>query len=57
MDLSFEDSKELLAETMAAVEMFNYGARLDFAGVDVVLVRPFLCLDCLAFTCFKLFAE
>ena len=40
LDLSYEDSKNLLAETAAAVEMMKYGAAgMEFSGVDAVLVR------------------
>ncbi|VFQ72595.1 unnamed protein product [Cuscuta campestris] len=36
---TFEDSISLLKETRAAVEMCNYGAMMEFAGIDVELVK------------------
>ncbi|KAL3630745.1 hypothetical protein CASFOL_023729 [Castilleja foliolosa] len=36
---SYEDSIKLLEETEAAVEMLNYGAMMEFTGIDVALVE------------------
>ncbi|KAJ6801294.1 uncharacterized protein M6B38_276660 [Iris pallida] len=38
-DVSFEDSKKLLAETAAAIQLIDYGAPMDFAELDLVLVK------------------
>lgn len=40
MDRRYAESKNLLAETNAAVELIKYGAGgMDFSGVDVGRVR------------------
>ncbi|GFP88763.1 endonuclease muts2 [Phtheirospermum japonicum] len=39
LDKAYEDSIKLLEETEAAVEMLNYGAMMDFTGIDVALVE------------------
>ncbi|XP_051138421.1 uncharacterized protein LOC127256451 [Andrographis paniculata] len=39
LDKTYEDSVRLLQETNAAVEMNNYGAMMDFTGMDVALVE------------------
>ncbi|KAM3729572.1 hypothetical protein ACB098_12G022600 [Castanea mollissima] len=40
LNQTYEESLRLLEETNAAVEMYNHGGcRLDFTGIDVVLVK------------------
>ncbi|KAK6135144.1 hypothetical protein DH2020_031092 [Rehmannia glutinosa] len=39
LDKAYESSIRLLEETEAAVEMHNYGAMMDFTGIDVDLVE------------------
>ncbi|GAA0173933.1 DNA metabolism protein [Lithospermum erythrorhizon] len=39
LDQSYEDSLKLLKETNAAVQMNNYGAMMDFAAIDILLVQ------------------
>ncbi|XP_068635068.1 uncharacterized protein [Aristolochia californica] len=40
VNVSYEESKNLLAETNAAVEMIKYGASgMDFSGLDLTLVK------------------
>lgn len=40
MDRSYDESKNLLAETNAVVELMKYGAGgVDFSGLDVGRVR------------------
>lgn len=39
VDLSYEESKKLLEETAAAVELIKYGAGgMEFAGLDTIMV-------------------
>lgn len=55
LDLSYDDSKGLLAETAAAVEMIKYGAGgLDLGGIDAVLVSVFFRYFGLSFLCIGL---
>nr|CAD1844462.1 unnamed protein product [Ananas comosus var. bracteatus] len=40
VDLSYEESKKLLEETAAAVELIKYGAGgMEFAGLDTIMVK------------------
>ncbi|KAL0400541.1 UNVERIFIED_CONTAM: Endonuclease MutS2 [Sesamum latifolium] len=39
LDKAYEDSVRLLEETSAAVEMQNYGAMMEFSGIDISLVE------------------
>ncbi|XP_072955624.1 uncharacterized protein [Typha angustifolia] len=49
--LSYEESKKLLEETAAAVELINYGAGgVDFTGVDTVLVKSAIDRACRGFS-------
>ncbi|KAK8958055.1 hypothetical protein KSP39_PZI000727 [Platanthera zijinensis] len=67
-ELCYEDSRMLLEETSAAIELINHGGGgLDFAGIDVVLVKsaivqasksfPITGLEALAVACLIEFAE
>ncbi|KAK8963529.1 hypothetical protein KSP40_PGU005971 [Platanthera guangdongensis] len=67
-ELCYEDSRMLLEETSAAIELINHGGGgLDFAGIDVVLVKsaivhasksfPITGLEALAVACLIVFAE
>lgn len=41
MSKTYEESRRLLEETNAVVEMHNYGAMMDLVGIDTVLVGSF----------------